>query len=496
MGLADRKVKQKIQADPRNLTWKNDASRFGHAYLSKLGWSTGSSLGLTGQGLTEYIRVAHKLDALGIGARVGGKEDRDGRAGREFDGLLRRLNASAEEGEDVTMEENIKISGFHKASGEEGLTVEGTVVVEEHKKGKKRKREVTEEGESPNSSSPEETTTATTTVTITQTTTPASAVPRRLAHRSRFLRAKSLAKSDSRAMSEILGIASAPASLPGTPRDSSPVPAAFPTLSSGPATPSEPQEPEVTPKDDELVKTSTSSFSVADYFKQKMRAKLGLAPSTSEPSSAPQTPMGSMQEEDGSMKMGMGFGKGLGLEAGNGLGFRSASSGTESDEQRDEQGHLDAKETEAQDIAEHVGEKKRKKAKKEKKQSAEVPVPEEGKKKKKRKSEAIEPVEVTIPMKDGAPAAGERQKKKKRKNDLNEHKNDASLAPVDPPEPEHKKKKSKSDVAAEPSSVPPIPETELMPAKNKKEKRKKLIPVHPEPVGGEKRKKKRKTGEA
>ena len=42
MGLAGTKVKQRFGNDPRNTNWSNDTSRFGHQYLSKMGWKQGS----------------------------------------------------------------------------------------------------------------------------------------------------------------------------------------------------------------------------------------------------------------------------------------------------------------------------------------------------------------------------------------------------------------------------------------------------------------------
>ncbi|KZO93935.1 hypothetical protein CALVIDRAFT_600409 [Calocera viscosa TUFC12733] len=472
MGLSDRKVKQKIQADPRNLQWKNDASRFGHAYLSKLGWSTGSTLGLTGQGLTDYIRVAHKLDALGIGAAVGGREDRDGRAGREFDGLLRRLNA--DEGEEVKVEETIKVSGFHRANGEEGVSVEDTIVVQE--KGKKRKRSPSS---SSSSSTPEETVTTTTVTTVSTSSTPASAIPRRLAHRSRFLRAKSLAKSDSRAMSEILGIASAPASLPGTPgREGSPVPLGFPSLSStGRSTPQsqDPEERAAKEEEEEDLKVSTSALSVADYFKQKMRAKLGLAtPSTS--TSEPASPA-TLAEED---RQGMG----LGFGSARGLGFRAAPPVQEADT---------GASSEPADVLPAAEEKPTKKAEKEKRRPVESGVPLPAAKEKPKKAAKKENAESGVPLPELA---------RERSADLG--------LGVDP---ERKKKKGRTALAedAAPSAVDatppaPAPADVVSDSKQKEKKdRRKKRKLEAEPAAlseparkdGEKRKKKkRKTGDA
>lgn len=118
MGLAGRKIKQRIPNDPRNLSWSEseclstnipsttfltrsvspllpDAAKFGHTYLAKLGWNPTLGLGLTGDGRTTNIAVAQKLDQLGIGAGRGGN-DKDGIAWRQqndFERMLARLNS-------------------------------------------------------------------------------------------------------------------------------------------------------------------------------------------------------------------------------------------------------------------------------------------------------------------------------------------------------------------------------------------------------------------
>ncbi|KAF9511186.1 hypothetical protein BS47DRAFT_1284565, partial [Hydnum rufescens UP504] len=68
MGLAGRKIKQRIPNDPRNLAWSENAAKFGHTYLAKLGWTPSTGLGAAGDGRATNIAVAQKLDQLGIGA--------------------------------------------------------------------------------------------------------------------------------------------------------------------------------------------------------------------------------------------------------------------------------------------------------------------------------------------------------------------------------------------------------------------------------------------
>ncbi|KAF9230728.1 hypothetical protein BU15DRAFT_27796, partial [Melanogaster broomeanus] len=69
MGLAGRKQKQRIPADPRNLSWADDASRFGLSYLSKFGWDASKGLGSSGEGIKSHLKVSQKLDMMGIGAQ-------------------------------------------------------------------------------------------------------------------------------------------------------------------------------------------------------------------------------------------------------------------------------------------------------------------------------------------------------------------------------------------------------------------------------------------
>ncbi|KAI9462620.1 hypothetical protein F5148DRAFT_970719, partial [Russula earlei] len=93
MGLSGRKVKQRIGKDPRNLSWADDASRFGQAYLAKFGWDPSKGLGTSGEGRTSAIKASQKLDMFGIGMEH--QNDPNGiawRQNRDFENLLRRLN--------------------------------------------------------------------------------------------------------------------------------------------------------------------------------------------------------------------------------------------------------------------------------------------------------------------------------------------------------------------------------------------------------------------
>ncbi|KAH9996668.1 hypothetical protein BJV74DRAFT_754592, partial [Russula compacta] len=93
MGLSGRRNKQRIGKDPRNLSWADDASRFGQTYLAKFGWDPSKGLGASGEGRTNAIKAKQKLDMLGIGSQH--QNSTDGiawRQNRDFENLLRRLN--------------------------------------------------------------------------------------------------------------------------------------------------------------------------------------------------------------------------------------------------------------------------------------------------------------------------------------------------------------------------------------------------------------------
>lgn len=79
------------------LTHPIDASKFGTSYLSKFGWDASQGLGMSGEGRTDAIKVAQKLDMFGIGAAQ--QKDPNGIAwkqNKDYENLLRRLNESVE----------------------------------------------------------------------------------------------------------------------------------------------------------------------------------------------------------------------------------------------------------------------------------------------------------------------------------------------------------------------------------------------------------------
>lgn len=65
MGLAERKNKQKIHSDPRNLNWANDKEGLGFQMLQQMGWSEGKGLGAKGSGRVESVKILKKDNNLG-----------------------------------------------------------------------------------------------------------------------------------------------------------------------------------------------------------------------------------------------------------------------------------------------------------------------------------------------------------------------------------------------------------------------------------------------
>ncbi|KAF8160855.1 hypothetical protein B0H34DRAFT_698434 [Crassisporium funariophilum] len=269
MGLSDRKVKQRIPDDPRNLCWADDAARFGSNYLSKFGWDASKGLGVGGDGRTSHIKVSHKLDMLGIGAAQ--KRDPDGIAwkqNKDFEVLLERLNAGSAEQVKVLVEDELvdeehgsddsKKKRKHK---EAGKSETGTG------REKKRRKEGSESGQdSPlvveaQAKQAEE-------QKVTSVQPKVIVVPRHRAHRARAIAAKNISSKSAAHISEILGIG--PTSLPS--RDTS--------------------QGKLTSTSDDLEsdKITTSTKSVADYFKEKLQARSVGIINSSAPSSSTTLP--------------------------------------------------------------------------------------------------------------------------------------------------------------------------------------------------------------
>ncbi|TFY67909.1 hypothetical protein EVJ58_g1316 [Rhodofomes roseus] len=352
MGLSGRKMKQRIGADPRNLTWANDASKFGTSYLEKFGWASGSGLGVSGEGRTNHISVYQKLDMLGIGADH--KNNEDGTAwkqGKDFENLLRRLNAgageegaadvpkidgfvrpsaqaeeSAQEPEEEGGEEEEKPrkrkkrkhdQGDDDAESEDGQEegrkkkkdkkekkekkdkgrAKEEPAAKESKKEKRRKREASDDQDAISSGKSSVSTTV-----AAEAMAAAKApvvVPRPVrAHRARHIAMKGMASKSATAIAEILGVSSSPfvatPSLTDTP-DPSSSSTVLDTPASGP-------DASAVPKMQDL---TTSSKSVMDYFREKLAAKSNRTSESSTPAAA-ETP--SSDDYDDRPRGGLGLG--------------------------------------------------------------------------------------------------------------------------------------------------------------------------------------------
>ncbi|KAG7449740.1 uncharacterized protein BT62DRAFT_1073164 [Guyanagaster necrorhizus] len=253
MGLSGRKVKQRISADPRNLSWADDASKFGATYLSKFGWSSSQGLGVSGEGRTSHIKVSQKLDMMGIGAAH--QKDPNGIAwkqNRDFENVLMRLNAAQGGGEDV--EEQFALAGQFisesKVTDDGGSNEKKTKKKEKNEKKRQREEKGDEESKKKAKKAKAEPADA-----VEESVVPAAkplaqrALPRHLTHRARAIAAKNRAAISETAMSEILGI-----SQSATPQLSTPV---------------EGEEPPT------LETLTVSTKSVADYFKERLLSKSG-----------------------------------------------------------------------------------------------------------------------------------------------------------------------------------------------------------------------------
>ncbi|KAF7428490.1 hypothetical protein PC9H_007714 [Pleurotus ostreatus] len=303
MGLSGRKEKQRIAADPRNLGWAGDAARFGSTYLSKFGWDPSKGLGATGEGRISHLKVAQKLDMLGIGAAQ--QNDVNGIAwkqNKDFEALLRRLNESTGEeakgsvetvemlevkveeddyeiagqaekgrkkrkkGQDGEREESVEgaVEGSKKDKkrrkkdrdgGADGEDVDGNKEKKRRKKDKARGSDIelvagTHANDIPDDdqllSEPSSSTS------VMPTPTARRPAMRHRAHRARAIASKSIASKSSAAIAEILGIS----------------PSASPSVTASVVQTPRAGSPEVT-----LEKLQTSTKSVSDYFKEKLLLK-------------------------------------------------------------------------------------------------------------------------------------------------------------------------------------------------------------------------------
>ncbi|KAL7422891.1 hypothetical protein Q5752_002188 [Cryptotrichosporon argae] len=225
MGLAERKVKQRIGFDPRNLAWANDTDKFAYKRMAALGWSESKGIGRDLDGNPNHIAVARRLDNGGIGMGRLKKEGGEVSAGAGparagLDDVLKRL-ASA-------------------SASPAPVSASPSSAPSEAEAGPSR-----------------------------------ASVRNKIASRQKHLNSKRLASQSPAALAEILGIPidSIPASAAASPSPSpsSPAPASVePSLSSAPdAEAVSKPEPEHKPE----IRETTSTLSVADYFRLKLREK-------------------------------------------------------------------------------------------------------------------------------------------------------------------------------------------------------------------------------
>ncbi|KAI0659049.1 hypothetical protein C8Q70DRAFT_1120646 [Cubamyces menziesii] len=357
MGLSGRKVKQRIPNDPRNLAWANDANKFGAAYLAKLGWDPSQGLGVSGEGRTTAISVTQKLDLLGIGADHRNSEQGIAwKQNKDFENLLKRLNAANGNGQVEDEGEAMKVDGFVRAgpaAGAETVTSqkeekdvsESDREEEGDKKSKKKRKKGAddEEGEERKKKrkkskssddqsdaekdkkkdkkkkkkrdTSEEPTPASTSKAEASSAPAVAAAPAPQAtqkskslriHRARHMAAKNMASKSASAIAEILGIAPTPSAsvsghdpYPSTPYEPGPSTSAS-SSSSGVATPA----------DDalKLQDLTVSSKSVMDYFKEKLAAKSNARSGTSSPAAAPSQQKVDEEMDDYAERPRMGIG--------------------------------------------------------------------------------------------------------------------------------------------------------------------------------------------
>ncbi|ODN77850.1 hypothetical protein L202_04965 [Cryptococcus amylolentus CBS 6039] len=229
MGLSERKVKQRIGLDPRNLNWSENKDRFSYKHMKALGWEDNTGLGSSMVGNANNIAVARKDDNGGIGMARARKEGGDmaagaGQAGAGLEDVLRRL-----------------------AGGASPSPAPTSPKVEEERP---------------------------------------KVIRNKMASRQRHLIAKKAASQSPQALAEILGIpvSALPASALASPSTS--------------ASSTTKPEPEVKVelddgKTDEMVTTST--LSVSDYFRQKMREKMAARQAASGASAPAELPVHSLE---------------------------------------------------------------------------------------------------------------------------------------------------------------------------------------------------------
>ena len=79
--------------DMQNSAWAENKSGFGYKMLLKMGWKESTGLGKDGEGMTEHVKVAKRVDARGLGAeKMGGNNHEWTETAQSFTGVLATLN--------------------------------------------------------------------------------------------------------------------------------------------------------------------------------------------------------------------------------------------------------------------------------------------------------------------------------------------------------------------------------------------------------------------
>jgi Pin2-interacting protein X1 len=97
MGLAQKKIKQRIPQNPRNISWTRDSGGLGMKMLEKMGWKDGSGLGTSGDGIitpiTPVVR-SEESSMEGIGLNDVKKEQSTAWEDniRSYDAMLRAMS--------------------------------------------------------------------------------------------------------------------------------------------------------------------------------------------------------------------------------------------------------------------------------------------------------------------------------------------------------------------------------------------------------------------
>ncbi|KAJ1965018.1 hypothetical protein GGI12_001040 [Dipsacomyces acuminosporus] len=257
MGLAEPKSRMVFGADPRNLNWSEDKSRFGYKMLEQMGWSEGKGLGANEDGRKEHVKIKLKTNNFGIGADKktihNWLTNTDG-----FSELLTRLNSEA----DTPAEPDTAADGDskHSKKDKKDKKDKDKKKSKKDKKQKDKKRSSNSEGGEDSSASSTAEAKADSTEKVLDA---ASARLNRLSHRTKFRNMKRMAMRDQKGLQEILGVRSAPGTFESTPASTEAV--------------SEQQSGTATPSSSQPFSTVETGVSVSDYFAEKIKANPALA---------------------------------------------------------------------------------------------------------------------------------------------------------------------------------------------------------------------------